>query len=405
MRTTLYEKVFLDGFEKPSYVVVTLAFEGALPSAALLESAVHRTLERHPRLRSKVALELGVPTRFVAAPRDEVARAARPTEHEGRDLPSLERELLSTELDPSKSLPFELHVVRNPAAIVLRVHHAVIDASSGFSLLRDFARALGASVPEPRARRTSPAARARAWLLGLRTRPRLPDPGLFVEYLPRNPLRREPVVYGERVVVGAFARARARAKRYGATFSELLASSVLSAFRDTAAARGGPMPPRLGLMIARARSRGGASASFRAETSVVSVRTSELERAHEPSTLAQVRGAGRDGGHDDVALAALYLGGKLRRALRGDDRGLPRPVSDVTFTLSDLTGFGKVSEAPLRALGVRDVRVLASPTAFDHAGMIATRSGDDLRLVVIAHDGAFDQDALLTATLLHLGEP
>jgi hypothetical protein len=37
--------------------------------------------------------------------------------------------------------------------------------------------------------------------------------------------------------------------------------------------------------------------------------------------------------------------------------------------------------------------------------MIATRSGDDLRLVVVAHEGAFDHEALLSATLLHLGEP
>lgn len=405
MRTTLYEKVFLDGFEKPSYVVVTLSFSGPLPSADRLESAVRRTLERHPRLRSKVVTKLGVPTRFAPAARDEVSSAAKPTEHGARDVASLERELLSTELDPSTSLPFELHVVRSPSALVLRVHHAVIDASSGFSLLRDFARALGASVPEPRARGTSRLARARAWLNGVRARPRLPEPGLFVDYVPRNPLRREPVVYGERVLEGAFARARARAKLHGATFSELLASSVLSAFRDLAVARGGPLPPRLGLMIARARSRGGASASFRAETSVVGVRTCDLERAHEPSTIAQIRGAARDGGHDDVALAALYLGRKLRRAVYGDERGRVRPVSDVTFTLSDLTGFGKVSEAPLRALGVRDVRVLASPTAFDHAGMIATRAGDDLRLVVVAHEGAFDPDALLNATRFHLGEP
>ena len=398
MWTTLYEKVFLDGFHKPSYVVASLLLCDPVPTERELEDAIVRTLVHHPRLRSYVVSTLGVPTHFslrsAEAWRSEVGlRVAKDNLH------TLEERLLSTPMDPRSAFPLEMVYLPENRALVLKAHHAMIDATSGFSLLRDFGVALGNEIPKATKRPVERRLGLRAWVRGLRLKPRVPAVSLVTTYAPRFALRDEPVRYHEIVVDAAFARIAARARSRESTFSEYLASAVLSAMHDYSAARPGIVPERIGLMSARARSRAPESASFRADTCVVSLRSADLARAHAPATLRELRSVFHEPGHNDAALAALYLSRKVVGSVEK-----AQPQRFVHFTLSDLTGFGRKRSLSLGPLQVNDLRVLASPTSYDHAGMLVTRAGDRLRLVVVSHEGALDQKEILSRTLMHLGE-
>jgi hypothetical protein len=399
--TTLYEKLFIDGFRKASYVVATLELEAPIEDRSAFERAVARTLEAHPRLRSRVIERFGIPLALEPrAPGEWLARGGIAW-RERVDLHAFEEALLSTPLDPRREFPFEVHVVGQPPAVVVKVHHAVIDAASAVALVRDFAVALGAPASPHTVRRRLPwHRRIRAWAGAAQLRPRLPGISLVTSYDPTGTLTREPVRYVDRVVAGAHARVVGRARDRGVTASELMTSAVLSAMNDYNAHRRTPPPDPVGLMLARARPRlASDEASYRAETSVVNATRAQLSIPHSSEVLATVRQAARDHHHNDVALALLY---GMRKLERRDDR--PRRQDSMLFTLSDLTAFSGRLDAALGPLRVRALRVLASPTSFDHAGMLISRHASDLRLAVIAHAGAVDHAELVSRTLHHLGE-
>jgi hypothetical protein len=400
MRTTLYEKLFIDGFAKPSYVVATL-FLARPPAEEDLASAVVRTLERHPRLRSLARTRLGVPVSLEPQPAGEWRARGGLHVHARADVRALEERLLGAPLDLRTTMPLEVHVVSEPACVVVKAHHAVIDATSGFAVLSDFARALAGAPPRtPRGRSAPLLRRARHWLRGARLRPRLPGVSVTAAYRPATTLEHEPVVYTERMLPDGHARIARLARRRGATFSEIVASALLSGMSDYSAARSLSPPDEIGLMFARARPRRAqGDASFRADTCVVSAPRARLALPHHPETLEELRRAARDTHHNDLALAALYASRKVL--------GRPREPSEqraLHLTLSDLTAFGRGLSAAGSSLGLTGMRVLASPTSFDHAGMVISRLGGDLRLSVVSHRGALDGEALLLATLTHLEE-
>jgi hypothetical protein len=408
MRTTLYEKMFIDGFQKPSYVVATLTLDRAL-SDDVLDDAIVRTLEQHPRLRSRARTMLGVPVAL--DPQSSSTWRERGGIHriDSADLHALEERLLGSPLDLRRSLPIEVHVVTRPAALVVKVHHAVIDAASGFGVLQAFARNLGGVEPRPRTRARTRSPKRRSgllhvldWAARIQLRPRLPGPGVSARYRPSAELEREPVTYVERMLPAAHGRLVDRARSLGATFFELVASAFLSGMaRYNAVHHSARAPQAVGLMFARARSRGSstvAQAAFRADTGTVSVPATRLVTPHHRETLAELRRASSDRRHNDLALAALYAARKMRRPSH-----LPAEQDAISFTLSDLTALGKPMRAT-SALPISGVRVLASPTSFDHAGLLVSRFGDDVRLSLVAHRGAVDADALLGATLACLLE-
>ena len=405
MRTTLYEKMFIDGFEKPSYVVATLLLERPLPERELAP-AITATLARHPRLRSTVAMRFGVPLALSPRPADAWLEHPGLRRLEHADIHALEEDLLGAPLDLRSSLPLEVYAVAEPPALIVKIHHAMIDASSGFAVLHDFTQLLEGRSPRDRTRRPPPG-RARTfarWAARARLAPRLPGIGVTSRYRPVAPLDQERVGYGERVLRGANEVLTRRARTLGATFFELVASAVLSAMHAYNARSPSP-PERVGLMFARARARTSADASFRADTRAVSMPAALLRTAHHPLTLRELRRAATDPGHDDLALAALYLARKLRRpsTIAG---AIAREHEGLVFTLSDLTSFGRTVPrgSASAVLAIRDMRVLASPTSFDHAGMLVSRVGDDVRLSLVAHRGAVDADVLLDATLARLEE-
>jgi len=398
MRTTLYEKVFIDGFHKPSYVVATLALERAQDEREL-ERAIERTLERHPRLRSLVRERCGVPVALVPRPASEWATRGGLRVLAAADLHALEETLLSTPLDLRTAMPLEVYLVGDPPSLVVKVHHAVIDATSGFALLHDFACIADGLVPGERPLRAAPRwRRTLDWVQRAQLRPRIPNAGVIASYHPAAMLEHEPVVYTERVIPSAYGRIAQRARLRGATFFELLASALLSAMSAYNAGRSPSPPPDVGLMFARARPRSRPrDASFSADTCVVSFPAARLATPHDRATLAELRRCVRDDRHNDLALGALYL----TRKVRGPSR-TPSSQRAIHFTLSDVTAFGRTAGRERGGLAVTDVRVLASPTSFDHAGMLVSRCGDDLRLSVVGHRGAVDANALLSTTLEHL---
>lgn len=401
MLTTLYEKVFIDGFHKPSYVVATLALARPLDPIALTRAIVS-TLERHPRLRSLTREWLGVPVALVPRPAEEWPARGGLRVLESADLHALEERLLGTPLDLRSAMPLEVHLVGDPLALVVKVHHAVIDATSGFALLHDFVGIVDGVTPAPRRPRAalSRARRALDWVARAQLRPRVPDVSVTASYQPAHALEHEPVTYTERVIRGAHPRMVHSARLRGATFFELVASALLSAMSDYNTTRASSPPRDVGLMFARARPRSRqGDVSFGADTCVVSMPAARLAVPHHPATLAELRRAARDPRHNDLALAALYATRKVQGRARE-----PKAQTALGFTLSDLTAFGRTTKRPSGALRATDVRVLASPTSFDHAGMLVSRFGDDLRLALVAHRGAVDADALLSSTLEHLEE-
>lgn len=400
MQTSLYEKVFIDGFQKASYVVATLALAEP-PSRRELEGPLERCLERHPRLRSFARFALGVPVALnVRPPREWFDRGGLQL-HARADLHALEERLLTDHVELRDSMPLEIHLVADPPALVLKVHHAFIDATSGFGLLQDFARAIEGAAP---ARRDPPRPLAWAdvkdWAARVQLRPRIPEISVTTSYMPAEDLDREPVVFEERVLAGSFAAISERAKQGGSTFSEVLASAVFSAMHQYNLDRG-DAPAELGLMLARARPRSKQrDASYTSDTCVVTVPSAKLARLHHPDTLATLRAIARDRRHNDLALALLYASRKLKRRDTA-----PSLQQGLHFTLSDLTAFGRMVAKPSGQVAIRDLRVLASPTSFDHAGMLVSRLGDDVRLALISHRGALDSNALLDRTIERLHAP
>lgn len=415
MRTTLYEKLFIDGFQKPSYVVATLAFDRLPPTEALTDAIVG-TLERHPRLRSIARTWLGVPVALDPRPAREWLARGGLRRLESADVHALEEALLGAPLDIRRALPLEIYAIARPATLVVKAHHAVIDAASGFGVLHDFTRLLAGHEPRRYVRPASDGARGRRvldwpsgrraleWASGVQLAPRVPGPGVVARYRPTHSLEHEPVVYTERLLAGTHERLARRARGHGATLFELVASALLSGMQRYNAARGSAdAPETVGLMFARApRGLRPPQASFRADTGIVAVPSALLATPHHRATLAELRRATRDRRHNDLALAALYAARKLKRPSRA-----PAEQTAICFTLSDLTAFGRSPrdfDPTSRSPAIDAVRVLASPTSFDHAGMLVSRLRDDVRLSLVAHRGAVDADALLGATLACLSE-
>ncbi len=410
MQTSLYEKVFIDGFHKPSYVVATLALDRA-PSERELAAAIVTTLELHPRLRSLTRTMFGVPVALIPQPATEWLHRGGLRVLPVADIHALEEVLLSTPIDLQTSMPLEVYLVEEPAVLVVKVHHAVIDATSGFALLRDFSRVVAGrtlvDAPNATAKpwdRLVDALSGRHgivdWVTRAQLRPRVPNVSVTANYNPIGMLEEEPVTHTERIIQGGFPRIAERASGLEATFSEFVASALLSAmFRYNAAAEGQP-PEELGLMVARARPRarqGGVS--FSADTRVVSIPAAQLDVPHRALTLRALRDAGRDNRHNDLALAALYA----IRKWKGRER-MPSEQRAIHFTLSDVTAFGRRVNPSEGSFGVRDMRVLASPTSFDHAGMLVSRFGDDVRLSLVSHRGAVDANTILATTITNLEE-
>ena len=401
MRTTLYEKVFINGFQKPSYVVASLALAEP-PPEALLTRVIPEVLEAHPRLRSLVRSRFGVPTHFEPLAAAEWLSRGGLVIHPSADLHALEERLLSTPLDLGRTFPLEVHLVRGPAALVVKLHHAIIDGASGFALLHDFARVLSIRPPrrEPRQRRAHWPKRLQSWAARAQLRPRLPEVSLVARYRPSAVLEQEPVEYAERVIPGGHRRIAERGRARGATFSEILASALVSAMNDYNRQRTARPPSRVGLMFARAQPRRAEhAASFRADTCLVSLPADLLEQLHHPSTLRQLRAAARDPHHNDVALGLLYVTRRLARP-----QSVPSEQNGLHFTLSDVTSFGRGLGREGFGLTIRDLRVLASPTSFDHAGMLVSRFGGDVRLSLVAHRGAVESEALFGQLLANLEE-
>lgn len=453
--TSLYAKVFIDGFSKPSCIVLTSVLSGRMP-AALGVSTFESLVEDNPPLRSRVERSrLGVPTHFRRCSTAAWRAAGSISVHEPFDLAGLgafERGLLGTRLDPEKEFPFQVWILqgeeagRPVSAVVIKAHHAIVDAHAGKRLLLEYvtrwraamaegvnagerarARANGAlpkreveaAVKAPWQQVAARARRAWEWARAADLSGRVPDVSLLSSYRPTGALYDLAVTFEERVLPEAlFERVRTAAARRDLTFSHALCISLLRAMRrynqdEVARAPQRSLPDAMGLMIAVTRRwprEAAGAVRFEADTRMLSVPDSMFApaRAAELEALVRDAHAVRRGGHNDVSLALLYASRRVERLatkLRGKPRALD-PVPHVHFTLSDLTGgalrLRGAIELPLPGaapatppLRVETLRTLVSPFAPAHAGLIATVYGGRLRLTLLHHEGAVRGDDLL----------
>jgi hypothetical protein len=440
--TSLYAKLFINGFSKPSYIVVTVELSGRADAAAL-RAALREVLARHPLLCARAEFAASIPMRFVHhAPERwldegglEVRDAAPPDA-----IPALQRRALAEPMDLERDGPLRvwlLHVGSGEEArsvVVVKVHHAVVDAYSGRLAVLEAAAAYrrhAASVVAPVAgapRGARPSdqspfkrlagdpggalARAFRWLRTARLRARVPEASVVAHVAPRGPIEAHPVAYGERILAaGALGRVVAGASALGLTFPQAVCAAALRAM-DTYNARESPRlgaatPPRVGLQVAasrRFRNAAERSASFAVDTVLVEAERALLapERGHDLARRVRQALLAPGAGHNELLLAAFYAARRARAAARR--LGLappwdPQPARAIHLLYSD--GTSVATRLPQRlelspGLAVTSLSYLASPVALDQGMLISFAYAGELRLSLVYHEGAIDGDALLS---------
>jgi hypothetical protein len=425
---------FMEGFSKPSYVVVTVCLDGVLP-VELVRRALEQLVERHPLLRSTVERCWGFPARFRHSAVSEWLAAGGIHVDDDFDLdrlPELERRLLSTRIDVGREFPVHVcHLTGGSAGarrtvLVAKAHHAIVDAHTGRSLMADFASLCSAALtgtaapPLPRRSTSRPAAtgmqRLSGWLRGAELAPRVPAVSLVSDFTPRAPIERLPVEFRERLLTaGTWARISARASQRQLSASQAVCLALLRSmarYNEAASTdRRLPAPEHIGLMFAQSRrfrrEDRELPEGFRADTHVLRLPRSWLsspERSECAEAYVRRELRPQRGKHNDLALGALVIGRRLRRVVPTSAREAPAArVPAVHFTLSDLTaGATRIPALSLGGMQVASMRYLVSPVAAAHAGLLVQRYADQVRLSVIYHAGAIDADALLDHLLLEL---
>jgi len=424
LRTTLYSKLFINGFAKPSYVVFSARTPARLEADAL-RTGLRRVLERHPMLRARVEMSwLGVPRRFKVAEVGEWWSGGGLTVMEDGTTPAdLEVHLMRTPMDLARDFPFRVWIRRDASGagstLHAKLHHAVVDGHSGRQILMDL---LGAGVQAARAPDAPGATqpvwrRAAQWLRGTRLG-RLPQVSLLSRFTPEGPTDALVVEAAERLFPADWlARQRARARERGLTFPQALCVALLQSFdtcnrRLRAAHDGLALPKTLGLMVAvsqrRHRGERGPSQGFDAETRLVTVPGRLAEPDQGRSLADYVRRVLRERRvrHNHVSLAAMYVRRRASALWSATTAGaVAAPRGAVHLTYSDLTGLATRFDRPLqldRGLRLEGPRILVTPVAADHTVLLVYCVPEGVRLSLTYHRGALDGSALLDDVLAHL---
>ena len=246
-RTSLYAKLFINGFSRPSYLVVVAELSGAV-DVAIVREVLADCLEREVRLRSLVEFSrLGVPVRFRHQPVARWFDAGCFQVVEGFDfatLASFRRELLVAPMALDREFPLRVWVLRGDgrSALVVKVHHAVVDARTSRPILLRFvtryrARAAGRDLapvppPAPPLRREGAPALLHAWrwLRSARLDARVPDVSLIAEPGLGAAATGAGVCCAERVLPAReLARVTDEAAQQGLTFPQHVCAATLRA--------------------------------------------------------------------------------------------------------------------------------------------------------------------------------
>ncbi|MCC6621637.1 MAG: hypothetical protein IT385_10310 [Deltaproteobacteria bacterium] len=425
--TSLYAKLFIHGFSKPSYASVTARVAGALDDA-ILRRAGHDMAARYPLLGSVVQWAGPIPIAFRALPIEVAFPRGYQTIDLGDvgdlalDLPARFVAQLAEPPPPDATLCRFWHVRgtfegRPASALALQVHHAIVDADSAKVFIGGFldcyrARAQGlapALPPRPPARpwlgpggRLADAAR---WLRTARlSAGRVPDTSLVADRRFDGPIERAPIEVTTLALATAERQAiRDAVRRRGLTFGQAACAALMRACARYNAARAEAPPERVGLMVAvsprRADETVAAAEDFGADS-----RTLELPHAlladpgRRGELLDAVRAAIHRGkeGHNGVLLGLFYAS----RLVRPPRRAGPRHVRRAHVVFSDFSGsVTSFLEAPFGGrhpgeLALASLDVAVSPVALDQVNVLCARYLDTTTFRVIAHAGVVDGPAL-----------
>lgn len=427
--TSLYAKLFINGFTRACHVVLVAELSSA-PEPALVEAALRDVLEREPRLRSTVEMSrLGVPTRFVHHTVDHWLEAGGLRIVEGFDPANLEafrQEALAAPMDLRGELPVRVWLLRGTsgAAIVVKAHHAVIDARTSRPTLLRFvqryrAHAAGqappvaTSGPRPARARLQWATEAWAWLRSARLDARVPEVSVLAD--PGGAGAGPPHTRcAVRVLpIEELSRLNAAAARAGVTFPQLVCAATLRAFGAYNARRVGDgrgAPPRVGLMVAASRRPSAARPADDApsvDTILLSVDTALLAAERNAELQRHVRAALHrpDTRHNGVMLWAFYAARRLM-ALRGI---APAAATDSVHVLySDASSLATSFRRPLEltpGVTVERLHYVASPVAPDQAMLVTYAYGSELRVALMHDDGVIRGDELLDDLIAALRTP
>ncbi len=405
---SLSARAFIDGFDKPAYVVLSAELDGCLPDTVFL-AAARELVTRHPLLRARLhrhpwlTFVPDAPSVWEAAGGAVLGDVSVPDE-------------LGTFLDVERFHPFRVWLAHGGTHVVMRLHHAIADVHAAGLLLEELAvLCQGERLPPPTPAPTLPllerTASAQRWAAAQRAQGPTPAVSLVTRWTPQQPLAELAVSVTERRVPRVnHERLRRVASARGHGFSSLLFGSLLVAMHRYNRSRVAlvELPRRLGLVTTRRRRLQGrarlAPSGFDADTQVVEAPTGLLAggdlRALAGSVAAQLReGRAR---HDDLGLATLLLRRRIERVerrLTGRlDRAftVPGPVAALRVVASDLTDDAPRS-APLAFGPVQSthLRMLASPVAAAHVGLFTHLDHDALSFTLVSHHGALDADRLL----------
>jgi len=422
--TSLYAKLFIHGFSKPSYASVTGRIAGALDDT-ILRQAGRDMATRYPLLGAVVQWAGPIPVAFRTLPLEVAFPRGYRTVDVGElddDLPRRFVTQLAEPPPPDATLCRCWHVRGThqgaPAsALALQVHHAIVDADSAKVLIGGFltayrARAQGQPpVLPPRAParpwlgsdgRLAAAAR---WLRTARlTAGRVPDTSLVADRRFDGPIDHQPIEVATLSLSSAERQAiRDAVQRRGLTFGQASCAALMRAFARYNAARAATPPEHIGLMVAvsprRADHTVDTAEDFGADSRALELPHALLaDRARRGELLDAIRGAIRRGkdGHNGVLLALFYTS----RLVRPPRRAGLRHVRRAHVVFSDFSGSVTSFLTPPHggatpdALALATLDVAVSPVALDQVNVLCARYLDTTTFRVVAHAGVVDGLAL-----------
>ncbi len=381
--------MLIDGFTKPSVVVLRVGFSSAIDPAQF-ERSLEALLGRSPRWKSRVRYRFGIPWTFASGTRPSVGERL---EDDSEIAVSALVSRWLREVPSAREGPlFEVRLSRDARFAIVRIHHVLADGTGAVAMLRDFSAIYEGRPPILVRRRSVPsrARRLRAWVRRIDTHARFPADALSCDFVTTGSFSDLAVDWAHQDITESYRALRDSASRRGLTLSEWLIARLFRALEDYDAV---PREER-GILVARARaSRDGRYAVDQVPLTVpaASLRDSPaLERL----VATRLRSPPV---HADVQLALLYA----KRLVFPPQRTGHFHAKNVHFTYSDLSHWDL---ARLGGPGIAGIDVVVSPSHPEHAGMLITRMGDRLKMTLVAHRGVVTLPRLGRALRERIGE-
>ncbi len=396
---TAYQRLFIEGFSRPSFIVIALAIDGSVNDDAVRDG-LRAVATAQPLFRSQPKRRVGIPTHFSSL--DMEAWLALAPLRWGAEVEGVDAAAAAVLDAPDRiadGIPLEarVHRSRNGTVIVGRIHHAVAD---GHALRRLLPAFVSGYRGKPTAHRsTTPsrvslrerAARGLTWLASARLSAREAPPATATSSVPRSdPQSWTPQVASHRLSSVAASRWHDAGRHRIAVMLHalMLACRAYNQERNRGFAE-------LGLMVAT--SRRGQRDYRKRDGAQVDTRLLVLPDALLDRPAAFVAHVGRelsarDRGHHDLLVHLSYGMRRLRKARWG------APLTGVQLVFSDVSSSALSFRRGLALdadVAVNELCAYVTPTAIDAAAMLVSRYREQLTASLCWYDDAIDGAALL----------